>query len=179
LCLNSATLQTSPHGSARREDYSVPCLAHKGTSALAGDIGITDRDGTSQLTDDGDCGAIFICESGDGWYMHHVLRTYGDGRKESFGVPRLIRHSWEGPTRRLLQKRVTSQALARATSSSPTTSCILKMLRLRRRVTFLNRTILLMVRLYLSNLLDRTCTGRLMPVPIGRTYFIPPGLLVL
>jgi hypothetical protein len=66
---------------------STPCLAHKGTSALAGDIGITDRDGTSQLTDDGDCGAIFICESGDGWYMHHVLRTYGDGRNESFGVP--------------------------------------------------------------------------------------------
>jgi len=66
---------------------STPCLAHKGEAALAGDIGVTAREGTSQLTDDGDCGAIFICESGDGWHMHHVLRTYGDGRNESFGVP--------------------------------------------------------------------------------------------
>merc|ERR1712159_758106 len=66
---------------------STPCLANKGTSALAGDIGITDRDGTSKLTDDGDCGAIFICENGFGLYMHHVLRNYANGRYESFGVP--------------------------------------------------------------------------------------------
>ena len=66
---------------------STPCLANRGTSALAGDIGITDRDGTSRLTDDGDCGAIFICENGNGWYMHHVLRTYVNGRYESFGFP--------------------------------------------------------------------------------------------
>jgi hypothetical protein len=29
--------------------------------------------GTKPLTDDGDCGALFLDEGGIPWYMHHVL----------------------------------------------------------------------------------------------------------
>jgi hypothetical protein len=53
--------------------------------ALTDDIGISDGE-RSRLTDDGDCGAIFVDEHWVGVSMHHVLRQTGDAY-ESFGVP--------------------------------------------------------------------------------------------
>ena len=67
---------------------SEPGLSQRVGYCNAGDIGISDPDYGAVLTEDGDCGAIFIDEEGRyGPSMHNILWTKPDGRNESYGVP--------------------------------------------------------------------------------------------
>jgi hypothetical protein len=67
---------------------SEPGLSQRVGYCNAGDIGISDPNSGVALTEDGDCGAIFIHKEGRyGTSMHNILWTKPNGKSESYGVP--------------------------------------------------------------------------------------------
>lgn len=73
---------------------STPALERAWRFSFANDIGLMEMDeGSAQLTDGGDCGALFLDLKGVPLYFHHVIRrrfaaTATDSDSyESFGVP--------------------------------------------------------------------------------------------
>jgi hypothetical protein len=67
---------------------SEPGLSQRVGYCNAGDICISDPNSGVVLTEDGDCGAIFIDKEGRyGPSVHNILWTKPNGKSESYGVP--------------------------------------------------------------------------------------------